>query len=221
MCIRDRATQGLLIHANYPITLDATTQINNDISGTRMMTITAGGVAIGTTTPNANALFHVLAHKAGHYDGAVQLNPTLSGNSNSGTGVTIAPTYTGVVSDNTAHFASRFRYTLNSNGNTQGLVRTLYIQSPVETAGSITSHWGLFIEAGSVATNNYGIYSSGKVGIGTQTPSQMLEVVGQVKITGGSPGADKVLTSDANGLATWEDAAGGGDTLSWADYVGL
>ena len=35
---------------------------------------------------------------------------------------------------------------------------------------------------------------------------------GQVKITGGSPGADKVLTSDANGLATWEEASSGGGT---------
>jgi hypothetical protein len=31
-----------------------------------------------------------------------------------------------------------------------------------------------------------------------------LEVAGQIKITGGSPGAGKVLTSDATGLATWQ-----------------
>jgi len=31
-----------------------------------------------------------------------------------------------------------------------------------------------------------------------------------IKIGGGSPGADKILTSDADGDATWEDAAGGG-----------
>ena len=37
-----------------------------------------------------------------------------------------------------------------------------------------------------------------------------LTLAGQIKIAGGSPGADKVLTSDANGLATWEDASGGG-----------
>ena len=37
-----------------------------------------------------------------------------------------------------------------------------------------------------------------------------VEVAGQVKIAGGSPGADKVLTSDADGLATWEEASGGG-----------
>lgn len=46
--------------------------------------------------------------------------------------------------------------------------------------------------------------STGYVGIGTASPDTNLHVAGQVKITGGSPGADKVLTSDANGLATWE-----------------
>ena len=47
-------------------------------------------------------------------------------------------------------------------------------------------------------------YIQGNTGIGTQTPGSKLEVAGQVKITGGSPGAGKVLTSDATGLATWE-----------------
>lgn len=45
---------------------------------------------------------------------------------------------------------------------------------------------------------------AGNAGIGTTNPSAKLEVAGQVKITGGSPAAGKVLTSDAGGLATWE-----------------
>jgi len=48
-----------------------------------------------------------------------------------------------------------------------------------------------------------------RLGIGTTTPTASLEVVGQIKtteikITGGSPGAGKVLTSDASGLASWQ-----------------
>lgn len=48
----------------------------------------------------------------------------------------------------------------------------------------------------------------GNVGIGTAAPGAKLEVAGQVKITGGSPGLGKVLTSDAAGLATWETPSG-------------
>jgi trimeric autotransporter adhesin len=36
-----------------------------------------------------------------------------------------------------------------------------------------------------------------------------LEVTGTVKIAGGTPGLGKILTSDANGLASWETAAAG------------
>ncbi len=45
--------------------------------------------------------------------------------------------------------------------------------------------------------------STGNIGLGTITPVAKLEVVGQIKITGGSPGIGKVLSSDANGLASW------------------
>jgi len=46
----------------------------------------------------------------------------------------------------------------------------------------------------------------GNVGIGTGTsaPLAKLEVAGQIKITGGSPGDGKVLTSNATGLASWQ-----------------
>ena len=48
---------------------------------------------------------------------------------------------------------------------------------------------------------------NGNVGIGSTDPTAKLEVAGQVKITGGSPGAGKVLTSDAVGLASWQPVA--------------
>ena len=52
------------------------------------------------------------------------------------------------------------------------------------------------------------VLKSGNTGIGTDIPSAKLEVNGQIKITGGSPGAGKVLTSDATGLASWQSPAG-------------
>ena len=49
----------------------------------------------------------------------------------------------------------------------------------------------------------------GHVGIGTAGPDAALDVNGQIKIRGGSPSLGKVLTSDANGLASWQAAPGG------------
>jgi len=49
------------------------------------------------------------------------------------------------------------------------------------------------------------------VGIGTADPQAQFHTTGSVKFEGaGTPAAGRVLTSDANGLATWQDPAGGG-----------
>jgi len=70
-------------------------------------------------------------------------------------------------------------------------------------------------------TDGLFLSSAGNVGLGVPTPTNKLEVAGQVKITGGSPGAGKVLTSDANGVATWETPAASGSTLDAAyDFGG-
>lgn len=73
--------------------------------------------------------------------------------------------------------------------------------TPANSATIVSSQWST-----SGTTINY---MTGNVGIGTATPGAMLEIAGQVKITGGTPGAGKILTSDASGLATWETPAAG------------
>ena len=49
--------------------------------------------------------------------------------------------------------------------------------------------------------------SNGNLGLGTITPAAKLDVAGNVKIADGTQGAGKVLTSDANGLASWTTPA--------------
>mgnify|MGYP003430871178 FL=1 len=57
-----------------------------------------------------------------------------------------------------------------------------------------------------------GIWSdaSGNIGIGTNTPTATLSVSGSFRLTDGTQGNGKVLTSDASGNASWEVASGGG-----------
>lgn len=56
------------------------------------------------------------------------------------------------------------------------------------------------------------------VGIGTTTPNAKLHVNGSFKISNGSQGEGKVLTSDANGLATWKSSL---DTGAYYPAVGI
>ncbi|MEI8339150.1 MAG: hypothetical protein WCF94_00625 [bacterium] len=56
----------------------------------------------------------------------------------------------------------------------------------------------------------------GNVGIGVVNPTATLEVAGQVKITGGAPAAGKVLTSDANGVGSWQALNTGNQGLGFS-----
>jgi len=63
----------------------------------------------------------------------------------------------------------------------------------------------IILQPGEGGRDNLGMRARpGRVGIGIDKPEATLDVRGNVKITGGSPDAGKVLTSDATGLATWQ-----------------
>jgi len=53
-------------------------------------------------------------------------------------------------------------------------------------------------------SNAFTILKNGYTAVGHATPTQMLDVNGQVRIRGGSPADGEILTSDADGNATWE-----------------
>lgn len=104
---------------------------------------------------------------------------------------------------------------------TAGQVYTWAIDPLSEYGGGIrmsqaNGYGGGRANGGSNEDWNFGTYMSdvsanmsslsvknGNVGIRTSNPSAELEVNGVIKITGGSPGDGKVLSSDANGLASW------------------
>ena len=63
------------------------------------------------------------------------------------------------------------------------------------------------------------------IGMGTATPDAKLHVVGDIKIVNGTQGANKILTSDANGLASWQTPEAAGSNIAYTgvvvDYTGL
>ena len=85
----------------------------------------------------------------------------------------------------------------------------------VNSINTVDERLGIFSNcgAGCAETEWLTINKSGNVGIGITAPTAKLEVAGQIKITGGTPGANKVLTSDASGLASWQTLGSGGGVI--------
>lgn len=76
--------------------------------------------------------------------------------------------------------------------------------------GTNSARLGLYTYAATASSGlieRVSILDNGNVGIGVTNPTAKLEVNGNIKISGGNPGAGKVLTSDAAGVASWEDIA--------------
>ena len=65
-----------------------------------------------------------------------------------------------------------------------------------------------------LAAKGDSFFNAGRLGLGTSTPSEKLEVAGTVKASGlqltTAPAAGHVLTSDANGVASWQELPAGG-----------
>ena len=81
-----------------------------------------------------------------------------------------------------------------------------HIFGTMKTTGSGDSYFGV---------------TSGNVGVGTFAPLNKLHIVGTAQMTGfkltTSPVSGYVLTSDGNGVGTWQAATGGGAGGGWTD----
>jgi hypothetical protein len=62
------------------------------------------------------------------------------------------------------------------------------------------------------------VTNDGNIGIGTTAPDEELHVVGNIKMVDGNQAAGKVLTSDGNGVGTWQVATGTGDK-DWTFHI--
>lgn len=65
---------------------------------------------------------------------------------------------------------------------------------------------------GTLTQDNVNLFyddTANQLGLGTNTPSATLDLVGTLQFTDGNQGNGKVLTSDASGNATWQASSGG------------
>lgn len=119
---------------------------------------------------------------------------------------------------NTSLVNSGIMFTNDASGTTgdDGLHVSLQYQadSPGNRYGLILNKENIPLVIGT--NNSYNqlyLQQTGNVGIGTSSPTANLDLEGIIRIRGGNPGAGKVLTSSADGTASW--ATPGASSSNW------
>ena len=82
------------------------------------------------------------------------------------------------------------------------------------TVDGLTNATAIGANAQVSASNSLVLGNNANVGIGTSAPGAKLDVEGNIKITDGTQASGYVLTSDANGLASWQTLPPSGWGLS-------
>jgi hypothetical protein len=88
--------------------------------------------------------------------------------------------------------------------NTTGSLNT-YIGSNAGGSATLTNATAIGAGAQVTASNSLVLGNNANVGIGTSAPSARLHVAGTTRLVDGTQGAGKVLTSDADGNASWQN----------------
>jgi len=101
-------------------------------------------------------------------------------------------------------------------GETCPAVYGIYMGSLIKTGlGSLTKAYGLFILDPTAATSNYTAFFEGKVGINDLAPAEMLDIDGNINVTGGYKIDDVLIAQkDIVGLTTASSPTFAGATLT-------
>ena len=178
-------------------TADNTGNLNIQSGGTTVAAVSSTGLAV-TGTLSAS--------------GATTLSSaTISGNQTVGgtLGVTGATTLSSTLNAGATTLASSTITGNESIGGILGVTGATSLAALTTTGAATISN-----TTNSTSTSTGALVVRGGVGIAND-----LKIGGTIEIDGGIPGAGKVLTSDANGLASWTNAVGSTVLTSTSNYA--
>ncbi len=104
--------------------------------------------------------------------------------------------------------------TYSTTANTISAYGAHILQTATRSSGANDlTNVGLFVSASGAQRNYAAIFEAGDTGFGTLLPDAKVHIAGTFKLVDGSEGLNKVLTSDANGLASWQTPTGSSSSV--------
>jgi hypothetical protein len=182
------AVQATNMHANWNALTDGTTQNITATMYGSVNRVTFGAASTGTVTGATGLIGDVYNQNTKNITTATGVTGAIN---NQGAGVIASASgiTAGVTNSGTGSVTSATGITINA---------------PNVSSGSIGTFYGLYINNPTAAGTNYALYSAGgtnyfggNVGIGTTSPSNKLEVLGNAKFI--NNGSNAVVRSDAYG----------------------
>ncbi|MBK9247461.1 MAG: tail fiber domain-containing protein [Ignavibacteria bacterium] len=178
------------------------------------------GIGYQSLNSNTNGNYNIsIGYKALYWN--------IIGSNNTGIGDQVL--FANIGSNNTANGWRALYSNYTGNGNTANGWLALYSNSTGDNntalgngadvlSGALTNATAIGYKAKVSTSNSLVLGGTGaeavKVGIGVTAPAAFLDVLGNIKIKDGTEGAGKILTSDADGLASWATPYDGGWSLN-------
>ncbi len=212
--VNGSTTQNGLILTDLTPNRLVSTDINKKlISETNIIVGPTGYVGIGSTTPDSklevgNGVINFIdGINDLHVADDIEADGTVYGATFVGDGSGLE--LNGNTIRNARIFTSTIYETLDFNG--ASMIRAgsgpLLINGDTEFAGDAIMQPGYYFKlySGTPGSEYVSFFShNGAIGINTESPLADLDINGRLLIRGGNPANGYVLTSDANGLASWE-----------------
>jgi len=114
----------------------------------------------------------------------------------------------GVFTEALGHYSTAMGYNTRAKSAYETVIgRNNTIYTPQDSLNWNDSDRLFVIGNGTSGTNRSNaltMLKNGNTGFGVDIPTQKLDIDGQIRIRGGAPGNGKVLTSDGNGVASWQ-----------------
>ncbi len=216
----DSITTGTGNTANgyYALNFNSTGSKNTAVGAIALSKNTTGSE---NTAAGAGALQKNTTGKQNAATGAGALNSNTTGSYNVANGDSTLFSNTTAVGNNAVGFKALGNNVTGNYNTALGHQALQYIKSGTYNtaigylAGSsgidsaiLTNATAIGANAKVTTNNSLVLGSNANVGIGTTAPTAKLHVAGQIKMVDGNQAIDRVMTSDANGLAKWKIAPG-------------